>query len=408
MKDPISPKPHATKWSLAVLGARQQFAIAVVLVSIVPALSLFHLAGGAGWVGSGSAQAWCVAFLGVVAPMILGYFLLAKYPATVIKLRAYVQNIVSGELPDRISLFKNEDDITAIESSMNLILTRLRGRIENVEAQKNAMEEQLFQARKMESLGTLATGIAHEINTPLQFISSNVQFLKSACDGLLRAAGTGLPPDADSVDGPESNLAFLRKETVTAIEQTQQGISRIARIVSAIRAFADAGEQDERKLLDINAMIEATIDLTNNQWKHSASIEIHLDPDLPRVPCVAAEIKRVLINLILNAAEALAAKAKREGGVTGRILITTGREGEGVVVTVGDNGPGIPEAIRSRVFDPFFTTKEVGQGIGDGLSFVYSSVVNRHAGQLSFDSVEGEGTTFRFCLPLGRRVNGHE
>ncbi len=399
MKDPVSPKSNATKWSIAVLGARQQFAIAAVLVSIIPALSLYHLAGSTGWVGSGNAQTWSVAFFGVVAPMILGYVLLAKYPATIIKLRAYAQNIVSGELPDRISLFKNEDDITAIESSMNLIVSLLKDRIETVEAQKSAMEEQLFQARKMESLGTLATGIAHEINTPLQFISNNVQFLKTACDGLLRAADPGLTTAANHVGGPAPNLAFLRNETATAIAQTQEGIDRIAKIVRAIRDFADAGAHDERTLLDINATIEATIALTNNQWKHSAAIETALDPDLPRVPCVAAEIKRVLLNLILNASEALAARAKCEGVINGRILITTGREGESVVITVSDNGPGIPEEIRNRIFDPFFTTKEVGQGIGEGLSFAYSSVVNRHAGQLTVVSVEGEDTTFRICLP---------
>ncbi len=403
MKDPASPIPNAAKWSLGVLGARQQFAIAVVLISIIPSLSLFHLAGSTGWVGSGNAQTWSVAFFGVLASMLLGYSLLAKYPATVIKLRAYVQNIVSGELPDTISLFKNEDDITAIESSMNLILRRLKDRIETVEAQKTAVEEQLFQARKMESLGTLATGIAHEINTPLQFISNNVQFLKTACDGLIRAADPGLPPATNHVGSPDPNLPFLRNETAAAIAQTQEGIDRIAKIVSAIRDFADAGARNERTLLDINATIEATIALTNNQWKHAATIETDLDPDLPRVPCVAAEIKRVVMNLILNAAEALAARAKRESVSDGRILIATSREGDSAVVTVSDNGPGIPAGIRSRIFDPFFTTKEVGQGIGEGLSFVYSSVVNRHAGQLTVDSVEREGATFRVCLPLAGR-----
>jgi len=130
MKDSVNPKSNATKWSVAVLGARQQFVIAVVLVSIIPALSLYHLAGSTGWwVGSGNAQAWSVACFGVVAPVILGYILLAKYPATIIKLRTYVQNIVSGELPDKISLFKDEDDITAIESSMNRILNRPLTRI---------------------------------------------------------------------------------------------------------------------------------------------------------------------------------------------------------------------------------------------------------------------------------------
>jgi signal transduction histidine kinase len=403
MKEPISRRTNTLKWSLAVRGARLQFSIAVALISIVPSLSLLHLAGGAGWVGSGNAQAWLVAIFGVAASMFLGYALLAKYPATVIRLRAYVQNMVKGEMPDRISLMGNEDDITAIESSMNLILSRLKGRLETVEAQKSEVEEQLFQARKMEALGTLASGVAHEINTPLQFISNNVQFLKTACDGLVRALDAGPSAASSNADGgPGPDLAFLRKETMTAIEQSREGVARIAEIVRAIRDFADAGARNEKMPIDINEAVEATIALTKNKWKHAATIETNLDPDLPRVPCVAAEIKRVLMNLLLNASEALATKAKSEGVNAGRILITTSREGQSAVVTIKDNGPGIPEGIRNRIFDPFFTTKEVGQGIGEGLSFVYSSVVNRHAGRLTFDSVEGEGTTFKVSLPLGK------
>ncbi len=407
MRDNITRQSGVfTWWSLAVRGARLQFSLAVALISVIPSLSLLYLAGGAAWRGSSNTQAWCVALFGVATSMILGYCLLAKYPATVIKLRAYVHDMVSGEFPNRISLVSDEDDITAIESGMNLLLGRLRDRLQTVEAQKTAVEEQLFQARKMEALGTLASGIAHEINTPLQFISNNIQFLKTATAGFVRTLDNRVPPTGDNAGGvPGADLAFLRKETATAIEQSQEGIARIAEIVRAIRGFADTGAQDERTPLDINEAIEATIALTRNNWKYAAAIVTDFDRSLPRVPCVAAEIQRVLLNLILNAAEALAVKAQGRSLQEGRIRIATGREADAVTITVADNGPGIPKRIQGRIFDPFFTTKEVGHGIGEGLSFVYSSVVNRHAGRLAFESVEGEGATFRISLPL---VKGSE
>jgi CheY-like chemotaxis protein len=179
---------------------------------------------------------------------------------------------------------------------------------------------------------------------------------------------------------------------------------RIARIVKAMRDFADKGHNISKTSVPLNQAIEDTIALCRNEWKLIAEIEIHLDPSLPTVPGYPTEIKRCLMNLIVNAAEALGDRNPC-GGTKGRIRVTSRHTATEAIITVNDDGPGIPESIRDRIFEPFFTTKEIGFGLGQGLSFVYSAVVNRHGGRLTVESSEDRGTTFTIRLPLGEGLD---
>jgi len=283
---------------------------------------------------------------------------------------------------------------------------------ERIEKERLQLERSLFQARKAEALGTLAAGVAHEINTPLQFINDNIRFLTDAhCDllELIRryedapaAPEAGAEEAADQIREyqAEIDLQFLRDEIPRALAQSSDGLRRVTRIVAAMRHFARGGM--ERDSLDVNKAIEDAVLVSRSQWKTVADVKMVLDPALPLVNCVPAEIKQTLLNLVMNAGQAVAglADSPHASAQRGLITVSSARNNGFVEVRVSDNGPGIPEDIREKVFDPFFTTRDVGQGTGQGLTMAYASVVNRHGGELSFETGPDKGTTFRMCLPL--------
>ena len=286
---------------------------------------------------------------------------------------------------------------------------------ERVENERLMLERSLAQARKAEALGTLAAGIAHEINTPIQFISDNIRFLSNAHCGLLdlvqryEAALAGADNKSDNGDGAEEiedyeneiDLQFLRDEIPRALAQSTDGLRQVTRIVAALRHFAHGGK--ERQKLDLNKAIEDAVLVSRSQWKTVADVRMDLDPSLPLVNCVTAEIKQALLNLIMNAGQAVGEAARSDVGPAskrGLISVTSARNNGVVEVRVSDNGPGIPEEIREQIFDPFFTTRDVGQGTGQGLTLAYASIVNRHGGRLSFETRTGKGTTFTISLPL--------
>lgn len=289
---------------------------------------------------------------------------------------------------------------------------RLVGTQRDVSVQK-AMEAQLRQSQKLESIGALAAGIAHEINTPTQYVGDNVHFLKDAFEELLRYleavdrviaedARAGL--DASAIESiraarDRTDLAFLREEIPRAILQSEDGVTRVSRIVRAMKEFSHPGTSDKEPV-DINRAIESTVTVARNEWKYVADLELALAPDLPPVPCLPGEINQVVLNLIINAAQAIAERIAGSSDARGRIDVSTRRLGDRVEIRIRDTGNGIPEDIRERVFDPFFTTKEVGKGTGQGLAIARSVVVDKHGGRLDFDTVPGEGTVFVIELPL--------
>ncbi|HEY6261270.1 MAG TPA: ATP-binding protein [Nitrospiraceae bacterium] len=274
------------------------------------------------------------------------------------------------------------------------------------------LEDELVQAQKLESIGHLAAGIAHEINTPTQFVGDNVRFLSDSFSdigrlieqyrSLLTAAKTGACPDTliETCDATNrgADVEYLLAEIPKAIEQTLEGIDRVATIVRAMKDFSHPGST-EKTAIDINRAIESTVTVARNEWKYVADLHTDLDRSLPPVPCLVGEFNQVVLNMIVNATHAIADAVKGTGG-KGTITISTSRVGDFVEVRITDTGMGIPDSIRHRIFDPFFTTKEVGRGTGQGLSIARSVVVRKHGGSIAVDSEVGKGTTFLIRLPL--------
>ncbi len=282
--------------------------------------------------------------------------------------------------------------------------------------ERRVLETQLLQAQKLESVGQLAAGIAHEINTPIQFVGDNIQFLQDSFNDLLRlleaykktCEGRGGSEkmeqqlqEARALED-EIDLPYLMEEIPKAIEQSLEGVKRVAKIVRAMKEFSHPGAE-EKMLIDLNHAIENTITVARNEWKYVADLETDLDPDLPPVPCLPGELNQVILNLIINAAHAISDVVK-EGGGKGKIKISTKRLGNWVEIRVSDTGTGIPEEIRERIFDPFFTTKEVGKGTGQGLAIARSMVVDKHQGTIDLQTEVGKGTTFIIRLPLKEKV----
>jgi PAS domain S-box-containing protein len=282
--------------------------------------------------------------------------------------------------------------------------------------EKLAMEAQLRQSQKLEAIGQLAAGIAHEINTPIQYVGDNTRFLKDSWQdltGLLAAAqklrseltpGMVSQATIDSFDNCSriADVEYLSQDVPRAIDQTLEGVQRVARIVSAMKEFSHPGSQ-EKRAVDLNRAIETTVTISHNEWKYVAEVQTQLDPNLPLVPCLAGEINQVLLNLVVNAAHAIG-DVFQEGGCLGTITISTRRDGDWVEISVADTGTGIPDHVREKVFDPFFTTKDVGKGTGQGLMLAHAVVVKKHGGRIWFDSEVGKGTTFFVRLPLSLSV----
>lgn len=264
--------------------------------------------------------------------------------------------------------------------------------------ERNRIEAQLRQSQKLEAIGTLAAGIAHEINTPMQFIGDNLTFLKDATAELMSRVDTLQAAKGDQ-SGSDADWEYLRAEIPKAISQSLDGTKRVTDIVGALKAFAHPGSKD-KSAVDLNKAVQSTATVSRNEWKYAAELEFDLDPSLPPVTCHIGDLNQVILNLIVNAAHTIADKLGPSPAQKGKIILRTRREGDQVVIQVADTGMGIPEGIRDKVFDPFFTTKGVGKGTGQGLAIAYDVVVNKHGGTISFETEEGVGTTFTVRLPI--------
>jgi PAS domain S-box-containing protein len=283
--------------------------------------------------------------------------------------------------------------------------------IENV-TEKNQLEIELRHAQKLESVGRLAAGIAHEINTPIQFVGDNVRFLSSAFSDILalgdsyrslctRAAAAALSAkDLAELAAAESqaDLEYVTKNVPGAFTATLEGVERVTHIVHSMKTFAHP-DRGKRKMADLNAALRTTLTIANSELKYIADVVTDLGPLLPAVPCVLSDLNQVFLNLLVNAAHAIA-DGLGDSGRRGTIGVRTHQEGEQVVIAVSDSGTGIPVEVRGRIFDPFFTTKKVGKGTGQGLALARAVVVEQHHGTLTFETEIGKGTTFFVTLPL--------
>ena len=280
-------------------------------------------------------------------------------------------------------------------------------------ADQEHLEARRTHAQKLAAIGQLAAGIAHEINTPTQFVGDNTRFLQDAFHdlltlleryaGLLDAArrGTVAAPQIAEIEAAlkAADVGYLAEEIPKAIQQSLEGIQRVTTIVRAMRDFSypDGGEI---KPLDLNVAIENTVTIARNEWKYVADMVLELEPGLPPLPCLPGDINQVFLNVLVNAAHAIAAAVSGETGRKGTITIRTRRDADWLEVRISDTGTGIDESIRARVFDPFFTTKGVGKGTGQGLAMAQAVVVKKHHGTISFETEVGRGTTFIIRLPL--------
>jgi signal transduction histidine kinase len=294
-----------------------------------------------------------------------------------------------------------------------LALTRDVSEQKRADVERQLMDLQLRQAQKMEAIGQLAAGIAHEINTPTQYVGDNTRFLKDAFKNITAALNgyTELIGAAkQNAVTPEliaraeeivrvNDLEYHFEQIPAAINETLEGVERVANIVRAMKEFSHPGGR-EKTTADLNKAIESTVTVARNEWKYVADMVLELDPGLPLVPCFISEFNQAILNLVVNAAHAIGGVSRARPMPKGRITIRTRRDGDHVEVRVSDTGTGISEEHRPRIFEPFFTTKDVGKGTGQGLTVVYSSIVKKHRGTVTFETETGKGTTFILRLPV--------
>ena len=274
----------------------------------------------------------------------------------------------------------------------------------------NSLEElrqiqgQLILSSKMESLGNLAGGIAHEINTPIQYIGDNLNFISEAFSGIeavlkeakkiVAAGGDGIVDLKKAVD--KADIDFFLEEIPEATKQSLGGVAQVGRIVLAIKEFVHPSGPTNA-FANLNHVIKNAITVSKNEWKHLAELEFVPNMTLPLVVCQEGEITQVILNIVVNAAHAIADRS--EGGL-GRIKVTTRLTDYHVEIEILDNGAGIPEKNINRIFEPFFTTKGVGKGTGQGLAISYDIITQKHGGELKVKNIPGVGTCFTVRLPL--------
>lgn len=284
-------------------------------------------------------------------------------------------------------------------------LKATKRQLEREMSNRARMEGELRMAQKLEAVGQLAAGIAHEINTPLQYIGDSVSFLRSAFDDLepllrclddaneTREALTDLDKLVE-----EADVSFLLEEAPAAFERTAAGITRVSEIVAAMKEFSHPGER-EKAHADINRAIGNAVVVASNEYKYVADIELELG-QIPPIACLIGDLKQVFLNLIVNAAHAIA-DVVGDSGARGTISVRTRKlNRREIAIAIRDSGCGIEQSIMDRIFDPFFTTKPVGKGTGQGLAIAHNIVVDKHGGRLEVKSTVGKGTTFEIVLPI--------
>jgi len=346
----------------------------------------------------------------------------AKITQPLAELGCAVQAVADGHADIRVAIHSG-DEIELLGTNFNKMvqsletsyaaLKRANDRLKQEMDERLKIEIELRQVQKLEAVGRLASGIAHEINTPIQFVNDSVHFLRDAIVSLQQIiehykttlqdapeAAWSLQAKSAMLEAEEAaDLPYLVQELPAAIERSIDGLGRVSTIVRSMKEFAHPG-QNEIANADLNHAISTTLTIARNEYKYVADVETHFG-ELPPVPCCQGEFNQAFLNVLINATHAIG-DVVGSTGAKGRITICTSLDGDFALVTVGDTGAGIPVAIRDRIFDPFFTTKDVGRGTGQGLPIARSVIVDKHRGQLTFESEIGKGTRFFIRLPLHR------
>src|SRR5579859_407605 len=253
---------------------------------------------------------------------------------------------------------------------------------------KHAQRE-LLQSSRLASVGQLAAGIAHEINTPIQYIGNNLSFIADSIRKIFEQLKTR---EGDM----DNEMAFLAEELPGAVSESLDGVTQISRIVLSMKEFSHPGSAT-KTLVNLNRALDTTLTVTANVWKQAAAVQRDYDPELPPVPCFAGELNQVFLNLIVNAAQAIEGSGKPRPGT---IAISTAQSGDYAKIQIADSGTGIPAALLDKIFDPFFTTKEIGKGTGQGLAICQNVIVVKHGGKIEVGGLEGQGAVFTIYLPF--------
>jgi PAS domain S-box-containing protein len=333
----------------------------------------------------------------------------------------YQLRSTAGETIGVLALFSKHPITPEIDAMLETLANTAAQVIQRAQAEdaQRSLQNQLAQAQRLEAVGQLAAGIAHEINTPAQFVSDNTTFLRDAFPKLQHLLGEYRQLLDACRRGPVS--AQLLKELEDAVKKTNpdylvaqipeavadslEGLERITKIVRAMKDFAHPGQQSLAPA-DLNRAIESTVTVARNEWKYVADMQLDLDPNLPPVPCLLGDFNQVILNLVVNAAHAIKDTAGEGRRDKGTIVISTHHDGARAEIRVRDTGTGIRPEHRDRIFDPFFTTKGVGKGTGQGLTIARRVIVEKHGGEMRFETEVGRGTTFIIHLPL--TTNGVE
>ncbi len=287
------------------------------------------------------------------------------------------------------------------------------------EAERHEMEMQLQIAHKLESIGRLAAGVAHEINTPTQFITDNTRFLTEAFlkittvlaaqqtlrESAARHADCGDALKLLAAAEEAAEIDYLTEEVPRCLQQSLEGLTRVARIVRSLKEFAHPNSPDLTPA-DLNPVIDTALAVSRHEWRYVAEVVTELAPDMPLVPCVVDEFNHAILNLVINAAHAIGDALKKSGEARGKITVRTRCEAAWAVVEVADTGTGMTPEVRQRIFEPFFTTKGAGKGTGQGLAIVQSIIVKSHHGMIDVQTEPGLGTTFILRLPLVAPASG--
>jgi len=278
--------------------------------------------------------------------------------------------------------------------------------------QQRQEENKRIHRMKLIAIGELSAGIAHEINTPVQFIGSNVDFLRDSFQDMLNllekydsfvsslAEDPKLAQQVEKLQAVKEDLdlEYLMDEAPKAFEQTIEGVERVTELVRGLKGFSHSGDQENKVSANINEIINNALVVCRNAYKYAAELETRLS-ELPDIAVFPGDIGQVIVNLVVNAAQAIEEQKKKDGRM-GKLTITSRREDNDIVVEIADTGGGIPDTIKDRIFDPFFTTKAVGQGTGQGLAISHTIIGEKHGGDITFTSAVGQGTTFTIKLPL--------
>ncbi|QDU54401.1 Sensor protein ZraS [Aeoliella mucimassa] len=278
-------------------------------------------------------------------------------------------------------------------------------------SERMKLEQQLAQAQKLESIGQLAAGISHEINTPMQCVVTNVEYLSEICTNLFSVTDAyreALQSHDMSDHDRESrlqeleqkyNYQKLRQNTLEAIVESAEAASRVVEVVRAMKSMSHPGSA-ERMSMDVNDMIRNAVTVSKNRWKYHATLDLNLDESLPCLPLLSSQMNQVFLNLLVNATDAIADRMEAEHShELGHIEVASWQESDGIKIRVRDTGCGMSPEVQQRAFDPFFTTKEVGKGTGQGLAISYDVVVKKHKGRIEIESELGKGTAITIWLP---------